>query len=31
MVDVGNRFEQIHGYHPYAVSKKNKPEENASK
>ena len=29
-VYVGNRFEQMHGYHPYAVSKKNKPEENAA-
>lgn len=30
LVDVGNRFEQMHGYHPYAVSKNNKPEENAA-
>jgi len=29
-VDVGNRFEQMHGYHPYAVSKKNNPEENTA-
>lgn len=29
-IDVGSRFEQMHGYHPYAVSKKNNPEENAA-
>lgn len=29
-IDTGNRFEQMHGYHPYAVSKKNNPEENTA-
>jgi asparagine synthase (glutamine-hydrolysing) len=29
-VDTGNRFEQMHGYHPYAISKKNNPEENTA-
>ena len=30
LLDTGDRFEQMHGYHPYAVSKRNNPEENAA-
>ena len=29
-INAGNHFERMHGYHPYAVSKKDNPEENTA-